>query len=228
MTVLEALAARVADGLADLAARPERAAVVIPGERGDRIVVDLRDFPLHHDDVTTFFVDVGLCPVPWVAWLHEISFAQARERVPDEADGMVRDRLTGPGMGGYWDIRGRDLGPAVRDLLPALRIALDGRFLPLLPREALRARIRSGDLYPAAGVYGDPRVTQMLCVLEDMPDGDRAQLVEYFRRCAAVGDLDLGRLADWLDSDPAGAGSGTGAVRPAPDGAVAADRQEDG
>lgn len=124
MTVLGTLAARLADGLTDLAARPERGAVVIPGERADRIVVDLRDFPLHYDDVTTFFVDVGLCPVPWVAWLYEISFAQARERVPDEADGMIRSRVNGPTLDGRWEIRGRDVDAVVRELLPILRIEL--------------------------------------------------------------------------------------------------------
>ncbi|GAB3147494.1 hypothetical protein GCM10027290_30850 [Micromonospora sonneratiae] len=201
MIVLDTLAARLATEMADLAARPYPHAVVIPGDRGDRLVVHLQEFPDGHGDTTLFFVNIALCPVAWAAWIDGITLAQARGLPPDAAAQLLWDRLDPPTFGPCWQLTRGDLDQVLHTLLSALRVELSHHWLPLLSRDNLRQRLRSGGQLPGAGISGkNAQIAQLLCVVEDMPATDRTQLLAFFRKRQADGDVELGVLADWLDS----------------------------
>jgi hypothetical protein len=201
MTGLNNLAARIATELADLAARPYAHAIVIPGDRGDRLVVDLQKSPGSYNDITLFFVNIALCPVAWVAWQHECTLDQARALSPGNTANLLWDRLDPATFGPCWQITAGDLDPTFDTLMPTLRAVLTQHWLPLLPRDVLRQRIRSGGQVPGAGLSGkNAQIAQLLCTVEDMTVADRAQLTAFFRKRQAEGDVDLGALADWLDS----------------------------
>lgn len=199
MTVLDELAARICAELADVAAVLHPHAVVIPGDRGDRLVVDLQQSPGSHGHTTLFFVNLALCPVPWVAWLKGSTLEQARTLPPDAIGNLLWDRLDPTAFGPCWQVTAGELDAVVDTLTPALRSELTQHWLPLLPRDALRERIRSGGPLPGAGLSGrNAQIAQLLCAIEDMPAAERAELVAYFRRRQADGVADLGELADWL------------------------------
>lgn len=199
MALLDDLAVRLAGELADLAARPYPAAVAIPGERGDRLVVDLQYSPGSFGDMVAFFVNVAICPVAWVAWIRKSTPDVVRQMPTDEAAGLIRDRLNAASVGGRWEVRPADFDAVAATLGSRLRSELKAKWLPLLPREELRQRIRSGGPYPGM-VWGDPRKARLLVSIEDLPDSEQAQLVAFFHKRQADGDLDLGELADWLEA----------------------------
>jgi hypothetical protein len=196
------LVAAVAPALTDLGVvSVSGLSMVVPGDRGDSILVNFERLASPVADSEEFLVHVSNHLVPWTAYQRDVAPAQVRAApAEDYSEGVYWVRLTwrsSRSLPEIWEVTPETRTAVAADLSREIRRALEEDWLPILPRTQLRAQIRDPERKGMSWLRNQ-RITDLMCGIEDLTENDLRDLMRFFRS-RMPDDLDLQGLANWIE-----------------------------
>ncbi|MER7278660.1 hypothetical protein ABT369_29885 [Dactylosporangium sp. NPDC000244] len=191
-TLVNAMLEAAAGELADLGVRREGRALVVDGERGDRLTV-LADRRAAPAGTASFHTEVQRYLLPFTASNRREPLSAVRGTPYRDGEAFLWDRVLAPNAWppGIWGVTAETLDTRTAEFVAALRPALVGTWLPLLPRAALHAALRDTSK-PLPAHDGGRRIGELMCVIEDATPADRERLADFLE---GRGDAEL---AAWV------------------------------